>query len=674
MAASGWFAARPSGTENIYKIYAESFKDERHLQAIVEEAQQIVDSALGWMSDEPARRPIVFLVDVDNTLLDNDRVRSDLRRDLEREFGARRARSLLGDSGAAVRRARLSRLPGRAAALSRSSSRERPAACCRCPRFLVDYPFADRALSRRARRARSACAAGGRRSSCPTATSVFQPRKVERSGLWEAVDGRVLIYVHKEEALDDVERRYPARHYVMVDDKLRILAAMKQAWGERVTTVFRAPGPLRARPGGRRGLSAGRSHDRAHRRPARMRPARAARRADQSRLTTIGDIMKATQQAARPRPEPLARQHHARPARRAARSQRYIDELSVTGLTSNPTIFDQAIKSSARLRRGDPRASSREGKSGEALFFELALEDLTQRRRSVPAGPRPDRRRRRLGVAGGLAAARLRHRKTTIAAAQGAARARGAAQPLHQDPRHAGRAAGDRGGDLRRRADQRDAAVLARAVRRRGRGLPARHRAAHRRRAATRRRARSRRCSSAAGTSRSRARCPTRCSNRLGIAIGQRAYKAYRELLASPRWQRACNAGARPQRLLLGEHRHQGSRRRSDIALRRGAGGARSRSTRCPRRRCRRSPTTARSARRMPADGGDCRGGAGAVRARPASTSTRSPRSCSGKAPQSFVKSWNDLLARDRRRRARRWRRRLSGGASDDERACAIDR
>ena len=67
---------------------------------------------------------------------------------------------------------------------------------------------------------------------------VFQPRKVVRSGLWEAVDGQVLIYVHKQEMLEDVEQRYPAEHYVMVDDKLRILAAMKQAWGRRLTTVF----------------------------------------------------------------------------------------------------------------------------------------------------------------------------------------------------------------------------------------------------------------------------------------------------------------------------------------------------------------------------------------------------------------------------------------------------
>jgi hypothetical protein len=67
---------------------------------------------------------------------------------------------------------------------------------------------------------------------------VMQPRKIQRSGLWDAVCGRVLIYVHKEQMLDTVERRYPARHYIMVDDKLRILTAIKRHWGERVTTVF----------------------------------------------------------------------------------------------------------------------------------------------------------------------------------------------------------------------------------------------------------------------------------------------------------------------------------------------------------------------------------------------------------------------------------------------------
>ena len=107
--------------------------------------------------------------------------------------------------------------------------------------FLVDYPFADRlypaaldALERLARRGPTVILSDG--------DVVFQPRKVERAGLWDAVDGHVLIYVHKEEALDDVARRYPADHYVLVDDKLRILTAVKRAWGDRVTTVFARQG------------------------------------------------------------------------------------------------------------------------------------------------------------------------------------------------------------------------------------------------------------------------------------------------------------------------------------------------------------------------------------------------------------------------------------------------
>ncbi len=99
---------------------------------------------------------------------------------------------------------------------------------------------------------------------------MFQPRKVERSGLFDAVDKRVLIYIHKEHELDDVERRYPADHYVLVDDKIRILTAVKKIWGERLTTVFPAPGALRA--GARGGeLPAPRHHAGAHRRLLRLR-------------------------------------------------------------------------------------------------------------------------------------------------------------------------------------------------------------------------------------------------------------------------------------------------------------------------------------------------------------------------------------------------------------------
>jgi FMN phosphatase YigB (HAD superfamily) len=178
---------------------------------------------------------IVFLVDVDNTLLDNDRIQNDLKRHLEREFGAAcRDRywaileELFTDLGyrdylGALQRYRVEH-PQDIHLLSLSS-------------FLVDYPFANRLYPESLdvlERFRS----WGETVILSDGDVVFQPRKIERSGISEAVEGKVLVYIHKEEALDDVVRRYPADHYVMVDDKLRILTAVKKAWGSRVTTVF----------------------------------------------------------------------------------------------------------------------------------------------------------------------------------------------------------------------------------------------------------------------------------------------------------------------------------------------------------------------------------------------------------------------------------------------------
>ena len=103
--------------------------------------------------------------------------------------------------------------------------------------WLADYPFADRLYSGALDAVKHA------QQWAPVVIlsdgdAVFQPRKVERSGLWKAFDGHVLIFIHKEEELDDVERLYPAKHYVMIDDKLRILDSMKKVWGDRLTTVF----------------------------------------------------------------------------------------------------------------------------------------------------------------------------------------------------------------------------------------------------------------------------------------------------------------------------------------------------------------------------------------------------------------------------------------------------
>jgi FMN phosphatase YigB (HAD superfamily) len=178
---------------------------------------------------------VVFLLDVDNTLLDNDHVAADLKAHLDhhlgRESGDRyftileQLRNELGytDYLGALQRYRLA-TPYDPRLLEVSS-------------FLVDYPFANRLY------AGSLDTITHLRQWGPTVILsdgdvVFQPRKVQRSGLWEAVEGHVLIYIHKEEMLDDVKRRYPARHYVMVDDKLRILAAMKKSWGRQLTTIF----------------------------------------------------------------------------------------------------------------------------------------------------------------------------------------------------------------------------------------------------------------------------------------------------------------------------------------------------------------------------------------------------------------------------------------------------
>jgi FMN phosphatase YigB (HAD superfamily) len=182
-----------------------------------------------------AMSPIVFLVDVDNTLLDNDQIQADIKSHLAREYGpACRDRywaileDLWNELGyrdylGALQRYRIEH-PQDMGLLSMSS-------------FLVDYPFADR-LYPEALNVLAQFRRWGPTVLLTDGDVVFQPRKVERSGLSEAVGSQVLIYIHKELALDDIAIRYPARHYVLVDDKPRILAAVKEEWGQRVTTVF----------------------------------------------------------------------------------------------------------------------------------------------------------------------------------------------------------------------------------------------------------------------------------------------------------------------------------------------------------------------------------------------------------------------------------------------------
>jgi hypothetical protein len=184
----------------------------------------------------PAQRsPVVFLFDVDNTLIDNDRVAADLKRHLTTAVGAARQqrywtlfeelRSELGyaDYLGALQRYRVEN-PHDSHLLTVSS-------------FLLSYPFANR-LFPGSLDAIEHLGTAGPTVILSDGDVVFQPWKIERSGLLEAVEGRVLIYIHKETELSDVERRFPADHYVLIDDKVRILAAVKQVWGERLTTVF----------------------------------------------------------------------------------------------------------------------------------------------------------------------------------------------------------------------------------------------------------------------------------------------------------------------------------------------------------------------------------------------------------------------------------------------------
>ena len=179
--------------------------------------------------------PIVFLVDVDNTLVDNDGIQQDLKDHLEQTYGVaardrywRILEDLMVELGyrdyiGALQNFRVEH-PREVELLAMSS-------------YLMDYPFAERVYPNALEVLKHL------RSLAPTVILsdgdvVFQPRKVEHAGLAKVADGNVLIYIHKEEALEDVEQRFPAEHYILIDDKLRILDAVKQVWGERVTTVL----------------------------------------------------------------------------------------------------------------------------------------------------------------------------------------------------------------------------------------------------------------------------------------------------------------------------------------------------------------------------------------------------------------------------------------------------
>jgi FMN phosphatase YigB (HAD superfamily) len=183
----------------------------------------------------PSVPQAVFLFDVDNTLLFNDQVTKDLQRYLEKEVGARGARqywkifeTLRDELGYADYLGALQRY---------RAGYPHGLRLLTISRFLINYPFANR-LFPNSLDVLEHCRKWGPTVLLSDGDVVFQPRKIDRSGLHEAVEGRVMIYVHKELELADVARHHPARHYVMIDDKVRILTAMKKVWKAKVTTVF----------------------------------------------------------------------------------------------------------------------------------------------------------------------------------------------------------------------------------------------------------------------------------------------------------------------------------------------------------------------------------------------------------------------------------------------------
>jgi FMN phosphatase YigB (HAD superfamily) len=178
---------------------------------------------------------VVFLFDVDNTLLDNDRVTDDLRRFMEREIGKDRQQryweifeKLRTELGYADYLGTLQRY---------RAEYPHNASILKVSLYLVDYPFANR-LFPNSLDAIEHVKQWGTAAILSDGDAVFQPRKIERSGLWDAVDGNVRIYLHKECELADVEKELPADHYVVIDDKLKLLTAIKEQWKGRVTTVF----------------------------------------------------------------------------------------------------------------------------------------------------------------------------------------------------------------------------------------------------------------------------------------------------------------------------------------------------------------------------------------------------------------------------------------------------
>jgi FMN phosphatase YigB (HAD superfamily) len=178
---------------------------------------------------------MIFLLDVDNTLLDNDRFTADLGDQIEKSFGAaQRARYW---EIFAQRRAALGLADYLGSLQEFRAGLDDDPQLLDMSQYLLEYPFASR-LFPRALEAIAHLRTLGSPVVLSDGDIVFQPRKIQHSGIWDAVEGRVMIYVHKEKVLDHMQRRFPAKHYVMVDDKANLLAAMKSVLGAQLTTVF----------------------------------------------------------------------------------------------------------------------------------------------------------------------------------------------------------------------------------------------------------------------------------------------------------------------------------------------------------------------------------------------------------------------------------------------------
>jgi transaldolase len=493
--------------------------------------------------------PIVFLLDVDNTLLDNDRFAQDLGARLRQSLGEDACtrywtfyNELRDEHGYADYLGALQCM--------REEFEERTELLS-LEGFLLDYPFAE-LLYPGAFAAIAHLASIGLPVVLSDGDLVFQPRKVKRSGIWNAVGGRVVIRLHKERAIASLERRFPASHYVMVDDKTRLLAAMKRGMGARLTTVFVRQGHYAHEP-----------------MPVPIDPV------PELTIERIGELINFDASAlpsaappehsvAAPQPTPFgAGMNKTQYLRDLGQSlwldnitrtllddgtlHRYVDEFSITGLTSNPTIFDEAIGKSDAYDESI-RLATAKGTSGEVLFTELALDDL---RRAAdlfrPIFEATDH---------GDGWVSMEVSPLLAADTAGTIKAASHIHKLADRPNLFVKIPGTpdglpaieesifRGVPINvtllfsREQYLASANAYLRGIERRiAAGLDAR-------------------VASVASLFISRwdkavnDTVDDGLRNRLGIAVGQRTYCAYRDLLSSDRWRRLASAGARPQRLL----------------------------------------------------------------------------------------------------------------------------